>query len=296
MYALARNSWKFQNRDKRVHKDQNIEFEPFAPDTIEEIFNALTLLEIWTAKARLLEKGMPLKGKNDNDLTCLGRELLFGKEEEINNLEILGENMENTRRNVVILKPYKAYHAYRDILHYYATKNLLAYMSSNTKSTFPKMCKDLKGKRLKEWVNLGGQMMQKDDVDKLRIDIGSGKLKTWKDIHNRYDDLWVKYKVDKQKHAFATLCELYEVENLTKADWKSALNKVVKIQKFVCDQVYSSRKKDFDNPYRQSTFRNMAEMKAAFGTIEENSFIVQVRKETEDFEIQVEEIKKKSGF
>ena len=78
------------------------------------------------------------------------------------------------------------------------------------------MCKDLKSKRHKEWVNLGGQMMQKDDVDKLRSDIGSGKLKTWKDIHNRYDDLWVKYKVDKQKHAFATLCELYEVKTSQK--------------------------------------------------------------------------------
>ena len=225
MYALARNSWKFQNRDKRVHKDQNIEFEPFAPDTIEEIFSALTLLEIWTAKARLLEKGMSLKGKNDDDLAILGRDLLSGKEEEINNLEVLGENMENTKRKVLILKPYKAYHAYGDILHYYATKNLLAYMSSNPKATFSVMCKDLKSKRQKEWVNLGGQMMQKDDVDKLRFDIGSGKLKTWKDIHNRYDDLWVKYKVDKQKHAFATLCELYGTENLTKADWKSALIK-----------------------------------------------------------------------
>ncbi|HCC70909.1 MAG TPA: DUF4954 domain-containing protein, partial [Bacteroidales bacterium] len=33
MYALARNSWKFQTRDKRVNKVQNIEFETFAPDT-----------------------------------------------------------------------------------------------------------------------------------------------------------------------------------------------------------------------------------------------------------------------
>jgi hypothetical protein len=293
MYALARNSWKFQNRDKRVHKDQNIEFEPFAPDTIEEIFSALTLLEIWIAKAKLLEKGMSLKGKKDVDLARLGRDLLSGKEEEIKDLEVLGENMENTRRKVVILKPYKAYHAYRDILHYYATKNLLVYMSSNPKSTFPKMCKDLKSKRIKDWVNLGGQIMQKADVDKLRTDIGSDKLKTWKEIHNRYDDLWVKYKVDKQQHAFDILCELYEAENLTKAVWKSALDKVVKIQRFICDKVYSSRKKDFDNPYRQSTFRNMAEMQAAFGTIEDNSFIVQVRKETEDFEIQVEEIRKR---
>jgi hypothetical protein len=156
------------------------------------------------------------------------------------------------------------------------------------------MCKDLKSKRQQEWVNLGGQIMQKNDVDKLRSDIGSGKLKSWKDIHNRYDDLWIKYTADKQKHAFATLCDLNGTENFTKTGWKSALDKAVDIQKIVCDQVYISRKKDYDNPYRKNTFRNMAEMKAAIGTVEENSFIVQVRKETEDFEILAEEIKKRN--
>jgi hypothetical protein len=294
MYALARNSWKFQNRDKRVNKVQNIEFEPFAPDTIEEIFNARRLLEIWTAKASLQQKRESTKVMNDDDLADLGRNLLSGKEEVINGLEVLGENMENTKRKVVILKPYKAYHAYGDILHYYAIKNLLAYMRSDPKATFSVMCKELKSKRQQEWVNLGGQIMQKNDVDKLRFDIGSGKLMTWKDIHNRYDDLWVKYTVDKQRHAFATFCELSRTEKFTKTEWKSALNKAVNIQKFVCDQVYISRKKDYDNPYRLTTFRNMAEMKAATGTVEENSFIIQVRQETEEFEILTEEIKKRN--
>jgi hypothetical protein len=36
-------------------------------------------------------------------------------------------------------------------------------------------------------------------------------------------------------------------------------------------------------------------MKAAFGTLEENSFIVQVRKETEEFIKLAEEIKHRSG-
>jgi hypothetical protein len=293
MFALARNSWKFQNRDKRVHKVQNIEFDPFAPDTIEEIFTARNLLEIWTAKASLRKKGISFREKSNDELASLGFNLLSGDEENINEFEVLGENMENTQRKVLILKPYKAYQAYGDILHYYAIKNLMAYMTSNPKSTFSKMCAHLKSKRQREWINLGGQMMVRDDVDKLRADIGTGKLNSWEDIHVRYNDLWNKYTVDKQKHAFATLCELYGTENLTKTDWKSALNKGVQIQKYICDQVYRSRKKDFDNPYRQTTFRNMAEMKAACGTVDENSFIVQVKQETANFEILTAKLKER---
>jgi hypothetical protein len=293
MFALARNSWKFQNRDKRIHKNQNIEFDPFAPDTIEEIFNARTLLEIWTAKASFVANGKAFKGKDDQELASLGRKLLSGIEADINKLEVLGENMENTRRKVLILKPWKAYHAYGEILHYYGVRNLMEYLTNNPKSSFSVMCKALKGTRKKEWVNLGGQLMQKEDLDNLRSEIGSGKLKSWKDIHNRYNDLWAKYKLDKQKHAFATICELIGTEKLTTEEWNTALDKTVKIQNYISGQVYSSRKKDFENPYKQTTFRNKEEMKAAFGSVDENSFIIQVRQETSDFELLAKEIKKR---
>ncbi len=57
MYALARNTWKFTTRDKRKTKTQHIEFDSLAPDTVEEIFAALGLLERWTGKAALRAKG-----------------------------------------------------------------------------------------------------------------------------------------------------------------------------------------------------------------------------------------------
>ena len=294
MYALARNSWKFQHRDNRVMKVQNIEFEPFAPDTIEEIFHARHLLEIWTAKASLRKKGESIMAKDGNKLSKLGRQILSGKEEIINDLEVLGENMENSKRKAVILKTYKAYHAYGDILHHYAVKNLVAYLKSNPRATFSSMCNDLTGKRKKEWINLGGQIMQKSDLDKLRSDIGSGKLSTWEKIHHRYDELWKKYALDKQRHAFAVLCDLYGKEIITKSDWKSALDKASEIQQYVCDQVYVSRKKDYDNPFRQSTFRNMDEMTAVVGTIDDNGFIVQVKQETKDFEKLIKDIRKRN--
>jgi hypothetical protein len=293
MYALARNSWKFQDRDKRINKVQNIEFEPLAPDTIEEIIIARRLMEIWTAKASLRQNGIFSGKESEDDLANLGRSLLNGMEQDMNSLEVLGENMENTKRKVLILKPVKSYLAYGDMLYYYAMKNLMTYMTSNPELKFSSIHKDLKGKRQAEWVNLGGQIMLEEDVDELRSDIGSGKLKSWKEIHKRYDDLWIKYTFDKQKHSYATLCEVSGTDNLSSADWISALNKVVDIQKSVCDQVYNSRKKDFDNPFHQATFRNIDEMNAAFGSVENNSFIVHVRQETEDFEKLAGELKKR---
>src|SRR5882762_9898048 len=51
MYALARNSWKYPDRDKRIDKTQLLEFDFLAPDTAGEIVEALTLLQRFTAQA-----------------------------------------------------------------------------------------------------------------------------------------------------------------------------------------------------------------------------------------------------
>jgi hypothetical protein len=294
MFALARNSWKFQNRDKRVHKIQNIEFDPFAPDTAEEIITARRLLEIWTAKASLRKNGIDPGLMSDDQLCVTGKELFSGNGQEIKDLEVLGENMENTKRKVLILKPYAAYKAYGDMLHYYSVRNLMAFMKSDDKISLTEMHSSLKGQKQRNWVNLGGQLMQSDDLDLLRSDIGSGRLNNWNEVHKRYDELWVKYNLDKQKHSYATLCELTGRPELTKDDWVAALNKAASIQDFVSAQVFNSRKKDFDNPFRQTTFRNPEEMTAALGSLDSNSFIVQVRKETEDFKKLTEELKGRS--
>jgi hypothetical protein len=293
MYALARNSWKFQNRDKRIRKGQNIEFETFAPDTIEEVILARSLLELWTAKASLRQEGKPADAVSEHELARMGKSILSGKEEIVNKLEVLGENMENTRRKVMILKTYQAYHAYGDMLYHYSIKNILAYLKAHPKATLSSLHNDLKGLRLKEWANLGGQIMRMKDLDKIRYDIGSGKLKTWQEIHGRYDKLWKRYPEDRQKHAYAILCELTGTEKPAEKQWKFIWDKAIDIQRFICDKVYDSRKKDYDNPYRKATFRNMDEMNAAVGNIDENSFIVQVRNETKALEKELKNIKSK---
>ena len=133
--------------------------------------------------------------------------------------------------------------------------------------------------------------MPERDVDQLRAEIGSGQLKTWEEIHARYDAFWHQYPLEKQKHAYGTLCALLGADAVDGAQWNAALDRAAKIQEYISDQVCVSRKKDFDDHFRRITYRNSAEMTAAIGTIEENSFVKQVRVETAAFRRRVDNIK-----
>ena len=65
--------------------------------------------------------------------------------------------------------------------------------------------------------------------------------------------------------------------------WHENLDKAIRIQHYICDQVYESRKKDYDNEFRNATFRNEDEKIAVIGKIEDVGFVQQIRQETEDF-------------
>lgn len=293
MYAFARNAWKFRTRDKRMVKLQNIEFESLAPDTVEEIFVSLKLLEAWTAKAYLRSKNRPDDDVNEKELLKTGMDLLMNRQGEVDQIEILGENMECSSRKVVILKAAQGYNAYRQMLHYYAVKNIIEFMESDTKLTLNSINKNLAGKRITGWMNLGGQLVPEDSVKGLVKEIKTGKLGLWEDIHNAYDSLWKAYPMEKRRHAFAALLSLYNIDSLSKDFWNKALSEAVVIQEYIRDQVYITRKKDYDNPFRQATYRNSSEMEAAIGRVEDNSFVVQIREETENFKKSIESIRKR---
>ena len=259
MYALARNSWKFQARDKRRQPVQHIEFDALAPDTAEEMFAALELLEAWIAKA------------GDGD--------------------VLAESVEHSGRDVVVLKAREGRDAYRRMLHYYAATNLVKWMEANASADLAAMCEALRGERETDWINLGGQLIPSGDIEQLKADIKSGALDSWQAVHARCDELWERYPADKARHALATLLAVLGAESLTAELWETALDEVVEIQQYVCDQTYLSRKKDFENPFRQTTFAAPAEMEAVMGSPDDNSFVAQVREETEAFAKTVEGVK-----
>ena len=291
MYALARNTWKFSARDKRKRKLQHVEFDSLAPDTAEEIFTAMALLERWTGLAALREAGMDTENQKDEELARIGRELLIGDPQAVDRMDVLAGGVENSDRKVVILKPREAYQAYRDMLHYYAVKTLLAGLQAEPETTPAGMADALAGPRQKDWVNLGGQIVPKDDVDALRLAIGTGQLDSWQAVHDEYDRLWDQYPLQRRRHALATLLELLGLDTLTGEAWADALDACVAIQQYVADQTYLTRKKDDDNPYRQITFETPEQMRAVLGSADDNKFVTQIRKETEAFAQQAEAAK-----
>ncbi len=291
MYALARNSWKYATRDKRVTKVQNIEFDTYAPDSMEEAIKARKLLELWVAKAWFKANGTNIDNYTDKQLRAKGYELLSGDSTVVDALEIFGEGMEKSSRKVRIRMAYKAYHAYGDMIVHYAVTNAMKYLEANPGETLSSMSVLLKSRRKREWINLGGQLMMESDVDRLRSDIREGKLVSWKDVHKRYNDIWRRYPLDKLRHAYLSLCCVFKVESMSASDWQNAIDAELRIQHYICDQVRQTRLKDYENPFRRATYRNEEEMLAAIGTIDDNSFVRQIARETEENLRRLEEMR-----
>ena len=317
MYALARNTWKYRTRDKRITRVQNIEFDTFAPDTMQEVIKARELLELWVGKAYINQnenchitdksqfpKLQLCEGKycaqsiqSDEASTKLilnlrskGRQLLQGNRKEVDNLIILGEGIENSRRPVHILKAYDAYHAYGDMLIHYAMSCVLKTMENEQQTTDDRQqtinfhldsdLNLLSVNNEEKWINLGGQLVKASDLEDLCQDICNGALDSWEAIHHRYDELWVRYPEDKLHHALHALCYVLDTNTMNDELWQQALTHEERIQRRICEQVYLSRKKDQDNLFRTATCDNTEETLAVFGKVEENTFVKQVREET----------------
>jgi hypothetical protein len=127
MYALARNAWKYGDRDKRLEKIQSLEFDYLAPDSMQEIMLALEKLQIITARSWTRNHNQATISKEDVNVA----QHIFSDEEALKNREnycwkttirhciplIFAEGFENSSRKVRILKLLKAYGIYGNLLY-----------------------------------------------------------------------------------------------------------------------------------------------------------------------------------
>ena len=242
MYALNRNITKFAKRDKRKKKAQHIVFTPFAPDTAEEIVNGRQLLKYWTEQAYLQTKAQSPHDKTEP-------------------IEVVAFGMEKGKRKVTVLKAAQGYKAYEEMLIYYAMNTLTDDGENNA---LPEAQLG-EGERVREWVNLGGQLVPQADLDQLIGQIEKGEINSWDEIHERYDQWWAEYPELCRRHAYHTLCDLLMTRKIDEEQWQQLLQRYNTIRQYVADQVRITRQKDEENLFRQMTYRNDAELQAVLG-------------------------------
>jgi hypothetical protein len=287
LYALERNSWKTFNRDKRKVRLQQIETNYLAPDTAEEILSALELMEGWM-KAAGINSADITADRNGGDADEDPEYAYTPQSDE----EIPASGLERHNRGAVLLKPRRAYLAYREMLYFYAMKTIIAYLESRPALSFKEFVKEVNGPgRVRDWVNLGGQVAPAFRVDKLRKDIREKRVNDWQSVHAAYDEFAEHYALDAARHAWAVLNYITVCKSAE--DFTKELSAITEIQRKVTEQVYLSRAKDFHDPFRGVTFRNEDEMNEVAGKPESNFFVKLNRENLARFETAIRALERR---
>src|SRR5690606_13604564 len=130
MYALMRNNTKFLNRDRRSLKNQYFEYDVLAPDTVNEMFAALREMEIAVGKSFVPEC------TDEDACASRGREILADNDIDLHGREIILTGVENSKRQVVLIKVREGYHIYRRMISYYGATQLKRYFDTHTFAQF----------------------------------------------------------------------------------------------------------------------------------------------------------------
>ena len=243
MYALERNAWKYHERDKREYKIQRIEYNYLAPDTINEMFDALQLL----TNLSLNEKG-----------------------------EATVKEWENTKRPTLIIKVPQAIKTFTEMIQLYACYQLLNHITENKLADFDSLKKSLPNKTSRTtWINIGGQLISDDKVTNLKNQIKSNEINGWDEVHYFYQEQGNEYENNKLQHAYSSLLELLQIEpeQFTPSLFKKIMQEMVTTKEWMTKAIFSTREKDYTNPYRKMVYENNQEMLKVIGKIEDNEFI-----------------------
>jgi hypothetical protein len=301
MYALARNSWKYIDRDRRIDKTQSLEFNFLAPDTINEILQALKQLEKFTGLALIRQEttnnsitpGRKNKKHTEEELIQLGADLLSTAPAKAGDLEILAEGWENSDRKIRLIKVPQAWALFRELIVHHAINQLLHLVRENKIKTFEDLQSALPSNlSLHTWVNAGGQLIRGSELQKLIARIHSGKIKSWEQVHQFYQRQGGQYTTDVLQHALAALKELtgLSLRRSKPEILARLLHQSLATKEWMTKEIYTSRAKDYTNPFRQMVYDSPEEMNAVIGKLQDNSFIRQERENLKKYRKEIEKI------
>lgn len=291
MYALARNSWKYIDRDNRIDKTQDIEFDYLAPDTALEMLEAIGILELATGKAWFEKKGQTA---NERQAKTKGKALLLQGDDAIADLNILLPAAENSNRPVLLLKPAMGYTWYRKLLAYYAAREILSLQREKNHSLLTVIKKLPAARKPERWENIGGQLIRADKVSGFLQQITKGRIKSWDAVHAFYQEEKKAYPAAKLQQAFSIYKIVFGIElSQNGAAVKQLLSDSIAFRKELSELIFETRQKDYQNPFRQMVYDNPEEMDAVIGKLENNSFIVSEKKSYTEYKKELARLLKK---
>jgi hypothetical protein len=320
MYALARNSWKYMDRDKRIDKTQLLEFDFLAPDTIGEITEALLLLKRFTGKAFVRQSaqsarqsaqsapnkkqpprkaGTARAAADDEEFLRIGTELLEGAPGQVDELEILADGWENSDRKVRLVKVSQAYSVFKELIAHYAAEQLLSLIRTRKAGSYEELLKVLPASLpFHKWVNVGGQLIRESELQKLIGQIHTGRVKEWEQIHQFYTRQGENYAQDKLYHALAALKEVrgISLRRAGKEAFRDLLLQSIVTKEWLTKNIYVSRAKDYINPFRKMVYNSTEEMNTVIGSLQDNGFIRQEKETLKKYRKEVEEVIRKFKF
>lgn len=253
MYALERNAWKFKKRDKRLMKPLPISYDYLAEDTVDEMIQAIVLLQI----------GLKM---NDLDLDKLTFEEYNAKMEP---KSFLLEDV-IPKEKVQIVKPVQALLWYKFMVRYYCAKTIITVLIK--KGYLPNQPKGIVQNK---WTNLAGKVLSLHDEENLVRAVKEKKVTSWSEIHKQLNN------EEKTENKYGTALSFYNAVSTVPLDvtnpkqMNQLFDEALSMNKRIYHLVISSRKKDYDNPYRKRTYRNDEEQQAVLGKPEENPFLME---------------------
>jgi len=326
LYALMRNESKFKDRDNRADKTIRFEYSPFAPDTAEEILKAMQLLEIWTGRAclgakpdldakatglRAQAEATAATGIGDSEntaLAALGRYLLESQDGSLP-FEVKASGVENSSRACLIHKPCRAWQAYREMLTWFSGKAVMAYSKTLPQNElYDSLAAGLENddnvSLTTHWENLGGLLASSRRVSKILEKARQGDYPTWKEFHGEYGRLSELYEMDRLNYAWLLLGTLYPerrssggapsaARGPSEAGLAAAFRDLGALSEKVEREIYRSRAKDWDNPFRKTTFRSEGEMIAVLGRPENSGNLQTLSKELEDMRVDLKALEQR---
>lgn len=293
-YALARNAWKYQDRDKRKNIDQYFEYDYLAPDSVNELIHGRKVIAVAVAKAQLVKEKKSIQ-IDENKLALLGYKLLTTKtKKEIDQLDVFVEGFENSKRKTRLIKCFDAFAIFEKMIFMYGMDQLILKLTQNGLKNLHTKIKAIKTSgAAMEWMNIGGQLIPTKSVQSLLQQIKNDKLPTWEEVHQYYQLETNKYLNKKNTHALYCL-EFIQGETISSLSVKkinSWLDRYQEIKKEITHKIKSSREKDYSNPFRKMVYENQEEMDAVVGALNDNNFIEQQKNELLKLNLFIGEIK-----